>query len=375
MMTYSLRWEGETMRVHSMSIVVEDRRCNANCPYCISKMTGFDFKDYKEDREKAKDWPPEHKDELDLFALEKAVKFAKQCGVSTILLTGKGEPTLQPRAILNYTKMFNKHFPFIELQTNGMLLLDGYDDWLQEWYSEGLNTIAISVPHYDPKMCGRILSGRRTQKYFNLSKLVDKLKDIGYTVRINCVMFDEWHVRHGDLEFYGMDEQVQTKDDLCGINSMDEVRNFIRFVYDYLEADQLTFTPIRRPVECENEVAERWVEHHEFQNESNGKEFPHNLLKFFRNQYKLLLQLPHGAEVFNYQGHNVCISDCLTLDPDPERIRQLIFFPNGRLCYDWQYPGAVLLAGREETPRKRAKSISKVNRDFEFFLGTSTEKR
>jgi len=57
----------------------------------------------------------------------------------------------------------------------------------------------------------------------------------------------------------------------------------------------------------------------------------------------LLLQLAHGAAVFDVKGQNVCMTDCLTLDPDPEHIRQLIFYSEGRLIYDWQYSGALLL--------------------------------
>lgn len=42
-------------------------------------------------------------------------------------------------------------------------------------------------------------------------------------------------------------------------------------------------------------------------------------------------------------GQNLCVSTCLTLDPQEPELRQIIFWPNGRLTYDWQYQGAILL--------------------------------
>jgi hypothetical protein len=56
-----------------------------------------------------------------------------------------------------------------------------------------------------------------------------------------------------------------------------------------------------------------------------------------------LLRLPHGASVFDVGGQHVCVGNCLTATTDPNDIRQLIFFPDGKLMYDWQYPGARIL--------------------------------
>jgi hypothetical protein len=49
--------------------------------------------------------------------------------------------------------------------------------------------------------------------------------------------------------------------------------------------------------------------------------------------------------VFDYKGQNVCLSNCLTHEPytDKSVMRNLIFFPDGHLRYDWEYQGAILL--------------------------------
>jgi hypothetical protein len=51
----------------------------------------------------------------------------------------------------------------------------------------------------------------------------------------------------------------------------------------------------------------------------------------------------HGAIVYDYRGQNVCLTDALTIEPETDKIRQLIFFPDGHLRYDWQYKGAILI--------------------------------
>jgi hypothetical protein len=56
-----------------------------------------------------------------------------------------------------------------------------------------------------------------------------------------------------------------------------------------------------------------------------------------------LLELPHGGVVFDHNGQNVAIGNCLTGTTDPDDIRQIIFFPDGRIAYDWRYPGARIL--------------------------------
>ena len=56
------------------------------------------------------------------------------------------------------------------------------------------------------------------------------------------------------------------------------------------------------------------------------------------------MQLPHGGVVYDFQGQNLCMTDCLTMSPSSEDgLRQIIFYPSGKLTYDWQYKGAILM--------------------------------
>ena len=65
--------------------------------------------------------------------------------------------------------------------------------------------------------------------------------------------------------------------------------------------------------------------------------------KYLEKEGDKLMTLDHGGVVYDLNGQNICLSDCLTIKSNTEDLRQLIFFPDGHLRYDWQYRGATLL--------------------------------
>jgi len=98
------------MKISTMSVVVGTRACNASCPFCVSKMTP-----------RMAELPATT--DIPVRNLRKSLLFAERSGVSTILLTGKGEPTLYPDQVDFYLREIarNGRFPFVEMQTNGFL--------------------------------------------------------------------------------------------------------------------------------------------------------------------------------------------------------------------------------------------------------------
>ena len=74
-----------------MSIVVGTNACNATCPFCVSKTTIKTQLNTK----------------INYRNLEVACKLAEKAGTTTILLTGKGEPTLYPQLITDYLNFLN----------------------------------------------------------------------------------------------------------------------------------------------------------------------------------------------------------------------------------------------------------------------------
>lgn len=77
------------MRIQTLTLVAGNDKCNAQCPFCVSKMTGR--KDNVND-----DW------EYNGRNLSKACILASRCGATTALITGK----LQKEMLEKHFKIF-----------------------------------------------------------------------------------------------------------------------------------------------------------------------------------------------------------------------------------------------------------------------------
>ena len=290
------------MKIQTFSVLAGSTACNASCPYCVSKMTPrYDMKPLLS--------------EINWRNFIISCRFARENGVSTALITGKGEPTLFPDQISSFLhSLYMFGFPFVELQTNGIQLSQHkgeYEEHLKEWYDSGLTTIAISIVHYNNYRNNENFQPKGSCMI--LQELIAYLHKFGFSVRLSCVMFKG------------------------GIDCAEEVERLANFAKDN-EVEQLTITPVRAPGKSASSKVKEWVLSHELSIDEQVR-----IKCFLGVEGKKLLPLAHGAAVYDLYGQNVCLSDCLTENPGPEEIRQLIFFPDGHLRYDWQYEGAILL--------------------------------
>jgi len=299
------------MQIQTMSVVCGNMACNAKCPFCVSKQTG----------NQPKECPRLHYRNFRI-----ATDYVRQHDVSTVLLTGVGEPTLFPEYItqvLNNLEIRSKAnntniFPFKELQTNGIRMARGeLDDELDMWYKMGLTTIGISICHYDNKFNNDIYDP--DGGYFCLGDLVEKLRKIGYLVRL-CVM--------------GMKG---------GIDSAPSLQNLLDYAGSFKTSPddvgiQLTYRRIEKPeYTCDEEITDWVIEHY-----INDMDW--NVIEaWVRRKGHTLMNLMHNAKIWDIEGQNLCMSTCLTENPDPDKIRQIIFGNDGHLRYSWQHRGAVLL--------------------------------
>ena len=295
------------MKIQTLSVVVGTQACDADCPFCVSKQTGFH------------DLPKNRG--INLRNLKKAEKLAKLSGTTTVLLTGKGEPVLYPEEIGTYVAILGKQFPFIELQTNGKqlgkLALTGKCDvaiknsTLYDWYEDGLDTIALSAVDIDDKNNRQIYG----DDYPGLAVIIQYLHQFGFSIRL-CIMMHDGMIDRP--------EKVQTVIDFCREHHV----------------AQLTIRPIRAAANSEpGHPVTSYVR-------QNQIDLVHLdvIQKEIQEMGTKLLSLSHGATVYDVNGQNVCLSDCLTLEPYHDDIRTMIFYSDGRIAYDWQYHGAVFLA-------------------------------
>ncbi len=291
-----------TLKAQTLSVVVGTEACNAQCPFCVGKMN------HSVGVTKSINWRN----------FERTLMLCDKAEISTALLTGKGEPTLYPDQISSYLNVLNKRMPFNELQTNGIRLPSLIDNGtVRGWYNSGLTTMCISVVHYNRKANASIYS----KDYPRLTDLIKDLHDIGLSVRLSVVCIQEY------------------------IDSPQMIYKMIDFAKD-MEVEQLTFRPAIQSEELKDTEAQKWVNNHIFP----AFHFDYNIASVIVDQRNkgakkavLLRKLIHGGEVYDINGQNVCFTNCMTLKPDTNELRQIIFYPDGHLRYDWGYKGAILL--------------------------------
>lgn len=287
------------MEILTYSVVIGTAKCNVRCPFCVATMTPH----YENGA-----------DENASFNIENLIAgadLAVRGGATTMLLTGKGEPTLYPDQITDALIHLKGKFPIVELQTNGLALAnDSLDQYLIQWRSLGLKTIAISVVSYDREK-NKMMNPRHQPEMPDLGDLGEKLRKMRFTVRLSVVMVKG------------------------GIDTIPELKTMIEWCRDK-GVHQLTLRPVTRPEDAEGKVSS-WISQN-----CVSENLVREAIAFLGHHGELLLQLPHGALVYDVEGQNVCLTNCLTSDPSGRQIRQLIYCTDGHIRYDWRYEGAIL---------------------------------
>lgn len=289
------------MNIQSFSIISGTSKCDADCPYCISKMTGFEG--------------ISNKPMIDLKNFKNACRLAEINKVTSVIITGKGEPLLFPKQVTRYLEQIKKfNFPLVELQTNGLSL--GYQfnhlkPFLKKWQRLGLNIITISVVHYHPDKNAKIFSNRK--EYINLPALVKRLHTLGFSVRFSCTLIKNF------------------------ISNPLEVVKMANFARE-LQVEQLSLRPVISPRITKNRKIAAWVKENKLSEQEIGE-----IKDYLDEKGQRLVTYGHNSILYDLGGQNVCLTNALTLKPETDNIRQLIYFPDGHLRFDWQYKGAIIL--------------------------------
>lgn len=262
------------MKSNNLSISIPNKGCNKNCPYCISKITGY------------------MKSNNDVFYrnILKVKNYAKLANVSSISLTGKGEPLLNMPDLTLLIKTFNE-FP-VELQTNGILL---NKDTIKTLYNCGLDVIAISIDD------GWFYSDE-------LKEIIANIKETGMTARLTINI-----TSNTNLMTYSFNEFV------------DQIKK--------LDADQFSFRKIVSPSNADiNDSTVIWIN----KNVDNSYEQLINEFKNFKDNFREIRKLPYGATVYDVKGISFTYFDyCIQDTNNTEDIRSLIYMEDGHLYTSW----------------------------------------
>ena len=287
------------MKYQTFSIVAGTAACNASCPYCISKMTGQAIQSTN----------------INWINFDKSCRFAQIHNITNVIITGKGEPTLYPEQISDYLRHLKPYnFPIVELQTNAILFekeYEKYDRYLSEWYKLGLTFISISIVDYRASKNKQVYLADRSS-YINLEKLIGRLHQYGYSVRLSCTLVKGY------------------------IDSLPRIKQMIATARKW-QAEHLTLRLVAAPKVSANPAVKEWTEKHTL-----DKTQVNIISGFLETEGHRLVTFDYGGAVYDYKNQNVCFTNALTLKPNSEDVRQIIFFPDGHLRFDWQYQGAIL---------------------------------
>jgi molybdenum cofactor biosynthesis enzyme MoaA len=159
-------------KIYSVSALVGNGACNANCSFCAGK---YLRKDAKEDL-------------LYHRNLETAIKLSARYGGWSLSLTSSGEVTCDPdaltRALQTYQKCASQgaYFPNVNLFTNGILLgnEEFCNKYLDIWRELGLTNIALSIHAVDEKEQAKVYG---LKEYPKLEAIVSNIEEHGIGVR------------------------------------------------------------------------------------------------------------------------------------------------------------------------------------------------
>ena len=292
----------------TLSLIAGTTACNAKCAFCISKTTPF------------QDMTPKF-ELINVPRLQRACELAKEAGISVVMITGKGEPTMYAdhdgAHIPQYLEVLRRFgFDRIELQTNALLFgqrPEKYDAFLKLWRNLGLSLIAISIVHYDPKR--NAVQYTPDHDYVDLPAVLRKLHDFGYKTRLSCTLVKGY------------------------IDSIEEMQKMIHFAIEN-GVDQLTLRKLAAVDVSEDKDISMWTREHMLSEEVISA-IQHHL----GSEGRLVERFFYGASLYEYgpTRQNVCLTNGLTEENRTGEIRQLIFFPGqeGRIITDWRYDQTV----------------------------------
>ena len=295
------------MQIQSLSIVVPNKGCINNCPFCVSRMLN-NSSEYPN----LMDINHPHYD-INVREYLKRLRFVADNGCQTIILTGTSEPQQNKQFLATFALLHQQivnPFTNIEMQTTGMLL-EGNDDYLRFLRNfVGVNTMALSVNSMDPAW-NYVLLGHRADepKPLMLTRLCSALKKYDFNIRI-CINLSDAFITDG-------------ADEIC------------KWARNHLHADQITF----RKLYTANDGSEqaKWI----------AKRGPsHNQLVDL-DDYLASLNVvgltEYGATIYEGEGCSIVYDrDCMGKNHESDVKKYLILRPNCKLYSQWDLAASLV---------------------------------
>jgi sulfatase maturation enzyme AslB (radical SAM superfamily) len=282
-------------KIYSVSALVGNGSCNANCDFCAGKYL----------RNQARENSNYSKN------LEAAIKLSARYGGWSLSLTGSGEPTCDPNSVSRALDIYQKcaregaFFPNVNLFTNGILFADNdfCKTHLKSWKESGLTNIALSIHSVDEKEQARAYN---LSSYPDFSKIINNIRDYGLGVRGTLL-----------LRKNGVDNSTKYE------NAVNTLIN--------KGIDNITSWPVGNPNGTRNEY-------------TPSRFGIFGIKNWLRHNAKLCHGHVWGGGVYDYKGNILRITDYVTRhDPKKDFVRQLVVFQDGTVAYSWIKEGALCM--------------------------------
>jgi len=272
-------------KIYSVSALVGNGSCNANCEFCAGKYLRPQAKENK----------------LYDKNLEAAIKLSARYGGWSLSLTSSGEPTRDPDALTHALEIYKKcsdqgaYFPNVNLFTNGIDFgnKEFCDEYLPKWKNLGLTNIAVSVHNVDEKEQAKVYN---IPNYPSFEKIKENIESHGLGMRCTLLL------RKGGVEnAVKYENSVKT---LIG----NGLNNITSWPVGNPNGSRNEFTPSRFGI-----LGIKWWLH---------------------KNAKLCHGHSWGGGVYDYHGNILRITDYVTKhDPKKNFVRQLVVFQDGLVAY------------------------------------------
>jgi hypothetical protein len=283
-------------KIYSVSALVGDGTCNANCAFCSGKNL----------RSEAK------KEGLLFYRnLEAAIKLSSRYGGWSLSLTGSGEPLCSMDSLCKALEVYDKcakqgaFFPNVNIFTNGILLgdLDFCDSHLKYLRDLGVTNMAISIHDPDEVEQAKVYG---IDKYPKLKTMVANVSRFGIGVRATLLL------RKG------------------GIDTSEKYKNAVTTLIEK-GFDNITSWTIGNPVATRNEFTPTRLQ-------------VFGIKRWIRKNAKNCHQHSWGGGVYDYHDNMLRYTDYVTRhDPKKDYVRQLVVFQDGTVAYSWIREGALCM--------------------------------
>lgn len=285
------------MRANNLTISIPNKGCNKSCPYCISKITGY------------VEYSP-----LFYGNLDKVKKFAERVGVTSILITGKGEPFLNLND-LNMLKSKFIDYP-IEVQTNGIYLNTLFE---KEEYLHILEIIrGLSIIAFSLDKVGDFI------EYQELFKYLDE-RDIIVRVTLNITNIIPDNV------------SIESLINICKISYVKQLS--IRDITYPSNADPKN-SNVKWIKENNNKGIYKKLVDSLVELESDGEGYLPNTYSY---KYPVIRELNFGAKILDIDGIAFTFFDqCVEEKSTNGQIRSLIYQEDGHLYTSWSSKASIL---------------------------------